>query len=207
MKSNVSDIQNVVDAIRRVPLNQGRRIVAIAGPPASGKSTFAGQLQDRIPGACVLPMDGFHRDNADLAAQGLLARKGAPQTFDVAGLESLVLMLRVQQKISFPTFDRARDCVVLGGGEIRPSDHTILVEGNYLLLNHAPWDRLRLHWDMSITLDVPIATLRERLVKRWLKHGQDPKSALKRAESNDLPNARFIRAHEGPADLVVSLAN
>ena len=40
-----------------------------------------------MPGeAALVPMDGYHLDNAVLVERGLLPRKGAPQTFDVDGL-------------------------------------------------------------------------------------------------------------------------
>ena len=53
--------------------------VAIAGPPGSGKSTLAADLARRIGlSCCLIPMDGFHLDNATLSARGLLPVKGAP---------------------------------------------------------------------------------------------------------------------------------
>jgi pantothenate kinase len=35
--------------------------------------------------AAVVPMDGFHYDDAVLAGLGLSGRKGAPETFDFGG--------------------------------------------------------------------------------------------------------------------------
>jgi pantothenate kinase len=48
-----------------------RSIVAIAGPPGAGKSTLAqalvDDLNDQIAGTAeVIPMDGFHYDDADI---------------------------------------------------------------------------------------------------------------------------------------------
>ncbi|MEO0402219.1 MAG: hypothetical protein AAF214_07570, partial [Pseudomonadota bacterium] len=59
-------LPDIAAAILRVPVQNGRRIIAIAGAPASGKSTLAYDLNQQIAGSCVLPMDGFHRSNADL---------------------------------------------------------------------------------------------------------------------------------------------
>ena len=71
---------------------QERILVAIAGAPGSGKSTLAANLATRLgPMAEVLPMDGFHLDNARLRQMGLFHRKGAPETFDA---ESFVKLLR-----------------------------------------------------------------------------------------------------------------
>ena len=37
--------KNIITSILKHPLRNGRRFVAIVGPPASGKSTLANQLQ------------------------------------------------------------------------------------------------------------------------------------------------------------------
>ncbi len=149
-------------------------------------------------------MDGFHRDNSDLRAHGLLERKGALETFDALGLEGIVKEIRDVPTLYFPTFDRALDYTVPNGGKIREGDKTILVEGNYLLLNIAPWDRLIEFWDFSIMLDVAPKELERRLVERWVAHGHTEKAALARARSNDLPNALFMQEHSVAADLVIS---
>ena len=72
-----------------------RLVIALAGPPASGKSTIAAILQRRLgPASTILPMDGFHHDNDWLEARGLRHRKGAPDTFDVTALTHLLTRLR-----------------------------------------------------------------------------------------------------------------
>lgn len=200
------DTDQTRDAILRVPLKNGRRIIAIAGPPASGKSTLAETLHKKIPGSCVLPMDGFHRYNSDLEQNGLLARKGAPETYDVVGFREIILAVGQHSRVPFPTFDRENDCVVPEGGTITESDHTILVEGNYLLLNVTPWDSLIDLWDFTIILTVPRAELESRLINRWVTHGYDIVGARERAESNDLPNAIFMVQRSVAPDLVVSNA-
>ena len=95
----------------KVRANGKRLLVAIAGAPGSGKSTIAGQLarrlNDGVPGtATVLPMDGFHYDDGLLDALGRRARKGAPDTFDVAGLRHLLGRLRAnaEDAIAVPVF-------------------------------------------------------------------------------------------------------
>ena len=86
-----------------------RYLVAIAGAPGSGKSTVAQTVADDI-GAVVVPMDGFHLDNAVLDDRGWRARKGAPHTFDVGGFVSLVDRLRhPDAEVFVPVFDRDAD--------------------------------------------------------------------------------------------------
>jgi len=73
----------------------GRSLVAIAGAPGAGKSTLAAALVDRLgPEAALVPMDGFHLDNAILDARGRRFAKGSPDTFDVAGFEAALQRLK-----------------------------------------------------------------------------------------------------------------
>jgi len=181
----------------------GRVLVAIAGPPGSGKSTTAEALAAQIAGAVVVPMDGFHLDNAVLAARGLLARKGAPETFDVAGFATMVSRLRGQDEVTIPVFDRTRDIAVAGARVIGPDAQVLLIEGNYLLLDEAPWRDLAPFWDVTIAIDVPIAVLEARLTQRWLDHGLDEAAARARAMGNDIPNARRVVAGSSRADIAL----
>lgn len=201
-----------LDALARDLLGRAaagtRYMVAIAGAPGAGKSTLAEALHARCeaeaPGwAALVPMDGFHLDNAVLEARGLRARKGAPQTFDAAGLACALERIRQSREpVAVPTFDRALDLARAGARIVAPEQALVLVEGNYLLIEDAPWAALGALFDATIFLDVPEPELRRRLIARWLRHGLDPAAAERRAETNDLPNARLVMARSRPADLV-----
>lgn len=182
---------------------QNRLLVAIAGPPGAGKSTLAEDLADQIDGAVVVPMDGFHLDNRVLQARGLLPRKGAPETFDVAGFMALVARLHGGDEVVIPVFDRSRDIAVAGARVIGPDARVLLIEGNYLLLDEAPWQGLAAHWDVTIGIDVPIEVLEARLIQRWRDNGLTQEAARARALGNDIPNARRVVAGSVAADVVV----
>jgi len=183
---------------------QERVLIAIAGPPASGKSTLAADLVARLgPSAAVLPMDGFHLENDALERAGLLHRKGAPQTFDAEGFVRLIGKLKTADAVRYPTFDRARDCTVPDAGQIDAATRIIVIEGNYLLLNIPPWDRLAGMFDMTVAIDVPLDVLEARLVTRWRKHGLDHDAAVQRARGNDLKNAALVAEHSYTADNVI----
>lgn len=193
----------VAAIVARLPEMAGaRRLIALAGPPATGKSTLAEALRDHLVAAgdhaTVVPMDGFHLDNRILAEKGLLPRKGAPETFDAAGFIALVQRLKAGGDVVIPVFDRARDIAIAGAALVPAAARMVIVEGNYLMLDEAPWRALAPLWDLAIFLDAPETELRARLVRRWLDHGLGAEAALARAEANDLPNARRILAARLP---------
>lgn len=184
-----------------------RRLIALAGPPASGKSTLAdavaAALNTQDCTAQVVPMDGFHLHNQILIDRGLLPRKGAPNTFDALGFKHLVARLPNEEEIFYPLFDRGRDIAIAGAGRLGPECDTVVIEGNYLLLDAPHWRDLAAHWDLSIHLNVPEPTLRDRLTKRWLQFGLSEEQSIARAEENDLPNARTVASQSLPADIIL----
>ena len=182
---------------------RGRRaLVAVVGAPASGKSTLAATLAARVPRSVVVPMDGFHLDNALLDAAGTRAVKGAPHTFDAHGLGALLGRLRDgEPEVHVPLFDRRADLARAAAATVGPEHDTVLVEGNWLLLDREPWRALHTSFDLSVMLEIDEAVLRERLVERWLAHGLGTDAALARAETNDLPNGRLVAGASVPATL------
>jgi pantothenate kinase len=181
-----------------------RRVVALAGPPASGKSTLAETLERNHSTMQVVPMDGFHLDNALLTERGLLGRKGAPETFDAAGFIHLIRRLKTEDDVVFPRFDRSLDMSIAGAGVIRPETTTILVEGNYLMLDQPIWRDLRQIWDLSVGIDVSLQVLEQRLLQRWIDHGYTPQDAQAKAAGNDLPNAKLVLENAYPCDIVIA---
>jgi len=195
--------------LKAAPTNH-RTIVAIAGAPGAGKSTLAAtlaealnaEIQDR---AAVLPMDGYHYDDTLLKARGLLPRKGAPQTFDVAGLAHMLARLRRndEPEIAVPVFDRDIEIARAGARMIARAVDILLVEGNYLLVEEEPWNTLRPHFDLTVFIDVPEAVLRERLIARWQGYGLSEAGIRSKLDDNDLPNGRFVRERSGDPDIVL----
>lgn len=198
--------QTMIRQINSLAENSDQRIViGIAGPPASGKSTFVGALMAELGSAVIVPMDGFHLDNSILERRGQLSRKGSAQTFDAFGYYQLLKQIQhAEHTLYAPSFDREADLSRGAAIEILPEHRIVLAEGNYLLMNQAPWGAFKALFDITIFLNVPIGMLRKRLIQRWLDHGYDQESAVKRAESNDLANARGIIEHSLPADYAIN---
>ena len=202
------DTKEVVASICQRAEPFDRFMVAIAGPPGSGKSTTSALVRDGLAAvgqsAIVVPMDGFHFDDAVLFARGQRARKGAPFTFDVAGFEVLLKRIKAREPdIAIPVFDRSMELSRNAADIVTDEAKFILVEGNYLLLKEAPWDRLKALFDFTIFLNVAEEELDRRLMERWLGFGFGVERARAWIASNDMPNIREVQANSAEADLVI----
>ena len=211
MPQTPGNLDAVLALVARTPAREGRRrLIGIAGPPASGKTTLALQVVERLdaarPGAAVLlPMDGFHLDNDALDRAGLRAVKGAPQTFDVAGFVAKVgEIARAGVPCRFPRFDRTLDRTLPDAGLAPAEAQIVVVEGNYLLLQEPGWATLRPLFDATVMLAPPEPVLEARLLHRWRHYGLSPEAALQRARGNDLVNARRVLDGSAAPDLLLT---
>ncbi len=190
--------------IRAKAPTQGRFLTALAGPPGAGKSTLAAELVAALgAGAKAVPMDGFHYDDAVLHARGARDRKGAPDTFDTQGFFHLLKRLRSEDEVAIPLFDRTLEISRAGADIITATDRILVVEGNYLLLNEAPWPQAAPLFDLTVWIDVPEAELERRLLDRWAQYGKTPDQARAWIDGNDMPNIRRVTQNSRAADVVV----
>ena len=208
---NNSPAQNLDTTLSYINKNrkESRILVALAGPPAAGKSTLAQSLAESLNSnetnkAAVLPMDGFHLDNDTLDARNLRQVKGAPQTFDAQGFCQLLKDVRNNTgDVIYPTFDRKLDQVIPNAATLQHNISIVIVEGNYLLLNQPPWNSLHALFDITILIKPSLEELEKRLVDRWLNHDHTLEQAIQRARGNDLVNAKTVLTHSIEADLVL----
>lgn len=204
-------IDEIVGEVLNRAGNARRFLIAIAGPPGAGKSTMADNVASALKGkgesASVLPMDGFHMDNAILIERGLLARKGIPETFDVRGFLDIVRAVRpADQEVLVPVFDRSRELAIASARPIDPQDRFIIIEGNYLLFTQGKWAELDGIFDYTIMLAPPMEVLEERLWDRWRGYKLTEEEASAKVYGNDLPNGRLILENRRPADITLEIA-
>ncbi|RKN39886.1 nucleoside/nucleotide kinase family protein [Micromonospora endolithica] len=186
-----------------------RQLLGIAGPPGAGKSTLAERVVAAVGAtARLVPMDGFHLAQAELARLGRAGRKGAVDTFDANGFVSLLRRLRRLEPTSVwaPTFRRDLEEPVAGAIEVPPEVRLVVTEGNYLLLSTFPWDEIRplLHEVWFLDLDAELRL--RRLTARHQAYGRSPREAQEWARGSDETNATLVIDTAARADLVVRLA-
>ena len=188
-------------------MSAGRGVLGIAGSPGSGKSTIAERLARAIGReAVVVPMDGFHLTDEELFDLGLRDRKGAPETFDVAGYVALLRRLRdeADATIYAPKFDRSRELAVAGAIAVRPEHRLLITEGNYLLHSGNGWSDVRSLLDEVWFVATDEETRLLRLIRRHVTHGKDEEAATTWATTTDQANADLIAPTAALADLVVA---
>jgi pantothenate kinase len=207
--SDFKQFDNLLSRIRSI--KQARVIVAIAGPPGAGKSTLAEALVEALNEsdadcAVVIPMDGFHYDDAVLEARGLKARKGSPSTFDVGGFRHLLLRLKAndEAEVAIPVFDRSLEISRAAARIVSAEIKFLIVEGNYLLLRNKPWEALIGLFDLTVMIEEPRAILKNRLISRWISYGFSEDEARGKVYRNDIPNIDFVVTNSRVADIILS---
>jgi pantothenate kinase len=190
-----SVLGSITDAVHRAEglIARGGRVLGIAGQPGSGKSTASEALVSSFGGAVVVPMDGFHLDDAELSRLGRSDRKGAPDTFDGDGFVATVARIHGRaQDVYVPLFDRDRELSVAGARCVPADAPLVIVEGNYLLLDRAPWNRVRAVCDEIWMIEVDAAVRRDRLIQRHVGHGRSVEAATAWVDRSDEANARLV---------------
>jgi pantothenate kinase len=205
MSESVPFDESLVQRARAL-MSSGRAVLGICGAPGAGKSTLAALLVASIGSdAVVVPMDGFHLHDDELASLALSERKGAPETFDVGGYTALLRRIRTEAEgtVYAPAFDRSRELSVAAAIAVRPEHRLVVTEGNYLLYDGPGWADVRSLLDEAWFVEQDEHTRVERLVDRHVAHGKAPEVAHRWTLSSDQANADLVAGTRAVADVVV----
>jgi pantothenate kinase len=216
----MNPFDRLVERARGLVRGPGRAILGLTGAPAAGKTTLAEDLLAALaptppPGLDAgtwvghVPMDGFHLADVELDRLGRRDRKGAPDTFDVAGYAAMLRRLRADADdiVYAPGFERTLEQPIAGAIPLHRTARLVLTEGNYLLLHDPAWRAVRALLDEVWFVDIDDEPRLRRLVDRHVAFGKTPAAAYDWATGTDQRNADLIVATRADADLVVPAAD
>lgn len=178
------------------------RLIGIAGPSCSGKTTLARRLTDALSGRNILlSLDSYYRDFASLPPQQKARFNfDAPEALDLdllaQNLEALARGEAVEKPVYlFPTHSRAPK-----GERVKPGDH-IIVEGLFALY----WERIRRLYQIGIFVEAGDQLCLERRLERdTAERGRTRQSILEQYEKQVRPMyERHVRPTACLADLVL----
>jgi type I pantothenate kinase len=178
-------------------------IIGVAGSVAVGKSTTARVLQALLsrwpntPKVQLVTTDGFLHPNARLIAEGLLERKGFPESYDATALIRFLADVKAGvRNVTAPVYSHLVYDVVPGEKIVVDRPDILVVEGlNVLLPNRLSREGKEIpfvsdFFDFSVFLDASEKLLEKWYVERFMRLRdtafRDPRSYFaKFAELND----------------------
>ena len=104
-----------------------------------------------------------------------------------------------------PRYDRAASAPVPDAIAVAPDDALVITEGNYLLVDHSPWNEVRPLLDEVWFVDIDDAVRVPRLIARHIQFGKTPDEAHEWVMRSDEANAVLVAKTRDRADVVVRL--
>lgn len=143
-----------------------------------------------------------------------VARRGVHWTFDAQGVLELVSALhrtRGDRSVIHlaPSFDHAIKDPTAEAIKISPEVDLVIIEGNWLLFDEAPWSSIAKLVDDTWFVDVDEKLALERVAKRHLESGIEKswEQAVHRARTNDMVNGDLVRTKLVPPNVRVQSIN
>ena len=156
-------------------------IIGIGGSVAVGKSTTARVLRELLkrwpsaPKADLVTTDGFLFPNAVLKAEGLMERKGFPESYDVAALLAFLTDVKAgKPRVEAPVYSHLTYDIVPGETIAIDRPDILILEGlNVLQPRDLPKDGKAVpfvsdFFDFSIFLDADEASLQSWYIERFM---------------------------------------
>jgi type I pantothenate kinase len=168
-------------------------IIGIAGSVAVGKSTTARILRELLkrwpsaPKVDLVTTDGFLFPNAVLSAEGLMERKGFPESYDVAALLAFLTDIKAgKPQVTAPVYSHLTYDIVPGETISVDRPDILILEGlNVLQPRDLPRDGKAIpfvsdFFDFSIYIDAEVEAIRDWYVSRFMSlrdtRFRDPRS-------------------------------
>ncbi|MFK7791032.1 MAG: type I pantothenate kinase, partial [Devosiaceae bacterium] len=189
-------------------------VIGVAGSVAVGKSTTSRVLQALLsrwpntPKVDLITTDGFLLPNAVLEAEGLMNRKGFPESYDVKALLTFLGAVKAgQEHVEAPVYSHLVYDVVPGETASVDQPDILIVEGLNVLQARQPSpseaDRavpfVSDFFDFSIYIDASEDTLRTWYVRRFMRLREtafaDPKSFFHRYSKLKDDEAEAVALH------------
>lgn len=184
-------------------------IIGMAGSVAVGKSTAARVLRALLqrwpntPKVDLITTDGFLLPNAVLQREGLMERKGFPESYDRVGLSAFLADIKAgKPRVTAPVYSHLAYDIVPGERVTIDRPDILILEGlNVLQTSKPPRDGRVIpfvsdFFDFSIYLDADEAIIERWYVERFLRLRetafQDPGSYFHRYASVDDTEAERI---------------
>lgn len=152
-------------------------VVGITGSVAVGKTTLAQALAEALPGTVdLVSTDGFLKSNAVLEAEGLMLRKGFPESYDAPAMAAALAGLK-QGPVTVPAYSHSIYDIDPAAARVVSGADIVLVEG----LGLAPdADGRRPPLDLLVYIDADeadiIAWFLARFMRLWRAAADDPTS-------------------------------
>lgn len=157
-------------------------IIGVAGSVSAGKSTLSRVMQALLsrwrntPKVELITTDGFLHPNAVLESEGLMAKKGFPESYDGAALLRFLSAVKAGQRhVRAPVYSHLTYDVLPGESIVIDQPDILIVEGlNVLLPNRPAKDGRSLpfvsdFFDFSIYLHAGEADLERWFLARFMR--------------------------------------
>ena len=188
--------QGLFDATRQfLATDDGKTpyIIGIGGSVAVGKSTTARVLRELLkrrpsaPKVDLVTTDGFLLPNAVLKAEGLMERKGFPESYDVSSLLAFLTKIKAREpRLSVTVYSHLTYDIVAGETILVDQPDILILEGlNVLQPRDLPKDGQAVpfvsdFFDFSIYIDADEDAVRGWYIERFMRlketRFRDPRS-------------------------------